>query len=151
MIRKGTYVLAIALGTGTDIEVGALGKHHFDSGTYCYVGSAMGGLDQRISRHISKEKRMRWHIDRLTVAADSVSAYESYPDFVPECELARMAVSCGMIPAIPGFGCSDCSCATHLFLAPEGSLERLAAVSGMHPFEPQALAGARASCDSETL
>ncbi len=136
MIRKGTYVLVITLGTDTDIEVGALGKHHFHSGKYCYVGSAMGGLDQRVSRHISKEKKMRWHIDRLTIVADSVYAYESYPDFIPECELARMAVACGMTPAMRGFGCSDCSCGTHLFEAPEGSVERLATVSGMHPFEP---------------
>ena len=134
MKRKGTYVLVIALGSDTDLEVGALGTLHFDAGTYCYVGSAMGGLDQRVSRHISRDKKVRWHIDRLTMAADSVEAYESYPDYVPECTLARMAAECGMEPSHRGFGCSDCRCETHLFRAVPGSLERLVGAAGLKTF-----------------
>lgn len=132
MIRKGTYVLDITLGADIETEVGALGKQLLPAGRYCYVGSAMGGLDQRLSRHVAREKRMRWHIDRITVLADSVEAYESYPDFVPECELAGMAEACGMVPAIRGFGCSDCGCRTHLFRVPEGSMERLVEEAGLH-------------------
>ena len=96
MIRRGTYILIMALGSDREIPVGALGPILFPAGTYCYVGSAMGGLDQRVSRHLSRDKRVRWHIDRLTLAADEVTAYESYPDFVPECILASMAEGCGM-------------------------------------------------------
>lgn len=130
-VRKGTYVLAMTLGADTDIEVGALGTLHFPKGLYCYVGSALGGLDQRISRHVSREKRPRWHIDRLTMAADSVEAYESYPDWIPECRLASLAEGCGMSPFVEGFGCSDCSCPTHLFLTDGDSLNRLVGVSGL--------------------
>lgn len=134
MIRKGTYILEITLGSDLVTEVGALGTLTFLSGTYCYVGSAMGGLDQRVSRHMSKDKRVRWHIDRLTIAADSVRAYESYPDPVPECTLASMAMSCGMEPAADGFGCSDCRCRTHLFRTTPEGIARLVAEAGLVSF-----------------
>ena len=117
MNRPGTYILEISLSAPADLEVGALGMIHFDPGTYVYVGSAMGGLDQRISRHCSRDKTLRWHIDYLTVAADQVIGHESFPDPIPECTLARMAEDIGMEPAVPGFGCSDCGCRTHLFKA----------------------------------
>ena len=74
MKRPGTYILIITLGSDIVLDVGALGPLHFPKGLYCYVGSAMGGLDQRVSRHLSKDKKVRWHIDRLTMAADSVEA-----------------------------------------------------------------------------
>lgn len=133
-VRRGTYVLLITLGADLEVQVGALGTLLFKSGTYCYTGSAMGGLDQRVSRHISKDKKVRWHIDRLTMVADQVTAYESYPEAVPECQLAHMAMVCGMVPAVDGFGCSDCGCRTHLFRADEDSVSALVSMAGMNPF-----------------
>ena len=46
MIRKGTYVLIIALDSDREIAVGALGTLFFRKGRYCYVGSAMGGYKE---------------------------------------------------------------------------------------------------------
>ena len=134
MKRMGTYVLIITLGSDLTTEVGALGTLSFPAGVYLYTGSALGGLDQRVSRHIRHEKTVKWHIDRLTVAADSVVAYESYPDYVPECELASMAGDCGMVPSVDGFGCSDCSCRTHLFRVTDGSLDLLISRARLEPF-----------------
>ena len=134
MKRMGTYVLVITLGSDLTTEVGALGTLSFPAGVYLYTGSALGGLDQRVSRHIRHEKTVKWHIDRLTVAADSVIAYESYPDYVPECELASMAGACGMVPSVDGFGCSDCSCRTHLFRVTDGSLDLLISRARLEPF-----------------
>lgn len=125
MKRPGTYILLMTLGSDRDIVVGALGTLHFPAGTYCYVGSAMGGLDQRVSRHLSREKSVRWHIDRLTIVADSSEAYVSYPDWIPECTLARMAEGFGMEPFAEGFGCSDCRCRTHLFRTDAEAIARL--------------------------
>lgn len=133
-VRRGTYVLLITLGSDLEVEVGSLGTIFLNAGTYCYTGSAMGGIDQRVSRHLSKVKTIRWHIDRITSIADSVEAYESYPDPVPECILAGMAQESGMIPAVCGFGCSDCSCRTHLFRVTYGSIKRLISMAGMKPF-----------------
>lgn len=134
MKRMGTYVLVITLGSDLTTEVGALGTLSFPAGVYLYTGSALGGLDQRVSRHIRHEKTVKWHIDRLTVAADSVIAYESYPDYVPECELASMAGDCGMVPSVDGFGCSDCFCHTHLFRVTDGSLDLLISRARLEPF-----------------
>ena len=134
MKRPGTYILLIVLGSDTELEVGALGTILFPEGTYCYVGSAMGGLDQRVSRHISREKRVRWHIDRLTLVADSVDSYISYPDYIPECVLASMAERSGMEPFADGFGCSDCKCRTHLFRADPESIARLVQEAGLISF-----------------
>lgn len=125
MIRKGTYVLFVTLDHDAVVTVGSLGSKSFSAGCYCYVGSAMGGLDQRIRRHLSKEKTIRWHIDNLTLIADKVEAFESYPDFIQECRLAEMVLSVGGVSAVDGFGCSDCKCDTHLFQVTDIQRERV--------------------------
>ena len=105
MIRRGTYILAMTLRSDIRIEVGSLGGILFPAGEYCYAGSAMNGLDQRIRRHLSADKKIHWHIDRLTAAAYSTVAFESCGDSIPECTLARMAEDAGGIPFADGFGC----------------------------------------------
>ncbi len=135
MNRKGTYVLAISLGSDQDIEVGALGILHFEKGLYCYVGSALGGLDSRVSRHKRKDKVLKWHADYITTRADSVDAYISYPDYIEECDLAKMAEDAGMEPSYKGFGCSDCKCYTHLFKTDERLLRNLIKNAKMSSFE----------------
>ena len=74
-VRKGTYVLFVTLGSDRNITVGARGPHLFKAGTYCYVGSAMAGLDQRLTRHLAHEKTLKWHIDYLTTVCDSSEAW----------------------------------------------------------------------------
>lgn len=133
-VRKGTYVLFITLEHSSNIIVGAKGPHLFQTGMYCYVGSAMAGLDQRLRRHLEHEKKLKWHIDYLTASYDSCEAWESYPDFVPECRLAEMAEACGGIPEMDGFGCSDCGCRTHLFRVSPEVRDRLIAEAGLSRF-----------------
>ena len=115
MRRPGTYVLFLRFPEGLDTEVGALGRISLDAGDYCYVGSAMGGLDQRVSRHLSHEKRIRWHIDYLTLRCQDMHAMEHEGTSITECDLARRMEAIGNTPAVKGFGCSDCDCQTHLF------------------------------------
>lgn len=69
-VRRGTYLLAVRLDSPRTVGVGALGDIRFDAGVYIYVGSAMGGLDQRVGRHLSGRKTLRWHIDYLTSVCD---------------------------------------------------------------------------------
>lgn len=133
-VRKGTYVLFLRFGHPYEGDVGMLGHVSLPAGCYCYVGSAMSGLDQRLDRHLRKEKTIRWHIDRLTIACDSSEAYISWPEYVPECRLAAMAEECGCIPVVPGFGCSDCHCATHLFFAGDVQRRRLVEMAELEPF-----------------
>ncbi len=115
MIRKGTYVLFLRFRNDVETEVGSLGRICLEAGDYCYAGSAMGGLDQRVSRHLSHEKKVRWHIDYLTTICDDMCAYEHEGTSLTECDLAEILRSAGGIPAVNGFGCSDCDCQTHLF------------------------------------
>ena len=129
-VRKGTYVLFVTLGSDRNITVGARGPHLFKAGTYCYVGSAMAGLDQRLTRHLAHEKTLKWHIDYLTTVCDSSEAWISYPEPIPECELADRVGVLGGIPEMEHFGCSDCRCLTHLFRVDAGTKADL--VSELH-------------------
>ncbi len=115
MRRRGVYVLFLRFDDVVETEAGALGHISLPAGDYCYVGSAMGGLDQRVSRHLSSEKTIRWHIDYLTTVCNDMHAFELEGDNVTECDLADLMLKNGNLPAVNGFGCSDCDCQTHLF------------------------------------
>ena len=49
------------------LRIGKLGTFEFPAGRYVYTGSARKNIEARISRHLSKKKRRRWHIDYLLV------------------------------------------------------------------------------------
>lgn len=89
-------------------------------GFYVYVGSAFGpgGVQARVGRHFRKAKRHRWHIDYLRAAVEPVGAWCSFVPNRLEHDWAtafnRVEDAC----CIPGFGCSDCSCGSHLFAMP---------------------------------
>jgi len=123
MIRKGTYILIFDM-PGTRVKIGALGIVDIQEGSYCYVGSAMNGLDQRIARHMSKKKKVRWHIDHLTMGCGNIEAYEAL-GHIAECDLCAIVQKNGGKGTIKGFGCSDCGCFTHLFLLTKETKEKL--------------------------
>jgi Uri superfamily endonuclease len=108
-------VLIIQVDKNIDVNVGALGKLTFEKGLYAYVGSAQANLEQRIKRHLAKEKRLFWHIDYLLndSAARIVKVLYKQADKAEECDLAKVIGERG--EAVDGFGCSDCSCKSHLF------------------------------------
>lgn len=101
-----------------DIRVGKLGRLHFKRGHYAYVGSAHGsGGEKRVIRHFEvahgKNATRKWHIDYLLPHAEVICAVFSPTDYELECVVAKLLGE--FSSAIPGFGCSDCSCETHLF------------------------------------
>ncbi len=118
-MEKGAYCLCIRIKSQIQVRVGALGRLHFPEGHYIYVGSAMNGLESRLRRHLNTSRgsyrAIHWHIDYLLreeeVRIESVYVKES--DVKTECDVAD-AVSKGGVP-VKGFGCSDCSCFSHLF------------------------------------
>ncbi len=113
---KGTYVLILRLLKNKTIHVGALGEINFRRGYYAYVGSAMGGIEARIERHLRKEKKMRWHIDYLRKEADIVEIWYM-EGMKEECRIAGIFNK--RFPSIPNFGSTDCRCKSHLFYAAE--------------------------------
>jgi len=112
-MSKGSYLLIVKLNTEKSLKVGALGIVSFKPGYYIYVGSAMSGLIHRIKRHFRKEKKLKWHIDYLTIAANEIFAIAVLSENRLECKLAYELSK--TFEGIKSFGCSDCNCKTHLF------------------------------------
>lgn len=115
---KGIYILLSRLDKAADLTIGKLGKFHFRKGYYCYVGSALGsGGEKRIIRHFNvasgKNTTRKWHIDHFLPHSEILCAVFSPTDEELECVVARILGK--YTDAIKGFGCSDCSCISHLF------------------------------------
>jgi Uri superfamily endonuclease len=111
----GIYVLLINMERDVDLTVGAKGRIQFKKGLYAYVGSGQINLEQRIKRHLKKEKRKFWHIDYLlsSCAAKIVKVFFREAEKTEECTVA-ITIGKKNTPII-GFGCSDCKCRSHLF------------------------------------
>jgi Uri superfamily endonuclease len=113
----GTYVLILQSFSTESIQVGRWGQLDLQEGNYIYVGSAFGpgGVRARLSRHLREDKRKHWHIDYLHEHVTPVEAWVSYEAKHLEHEWAQVLNKLVEVKAIQGFGCSDCSCSSHLF------------------------------------
>jgi len=114
---RGIYCLLLE-NSPAEVAVGSLGILRYRRGWHLYVGSALGpGGLVRVERHRrlhrDRDRPPRWHIDHLLLspafrlrAAVSAGTGEDM-----ECRLAEALGP----PFVPGFGCSDCTCPSHLF------------------------------------
>ena len=95
-------------------------------GWYAYIGSALGGLAGRLARHLRTSQRRHWHVDALLAAGQVADLQVRLTaDPAAECRLAAEVAGWAGAEPVPGFGCSDCRCAAHLFRfaqRPGGSL-----------------------------
>ncbi len=120
MTVKGIYVLILRLHDNSDIIVGKLGELKFKTGFYAYTGSALGtGGFKRVTRHFNvasgKNHVRKWHIDHLLSHSELICAILVPTDKPLECTVAKgLAIS---LKDIPGFGCTDCVCRSHLFFS----------------------------------
>ncbi len=112
---KGCYILLIELPQEESIAVGSLSLVRFPGSYYAYVGSALGGLEPRLNRHLSTKKKLRWHIDYLLQKAAINAIMICETDDRVECAIARSLSR--RYEAIPDFGSSDCRCPSHLFIS----------------------------------
>lgn len=111
----GTYTLVVECSEPATVAVGALGAVEFPAGWYAYVGSALGpGGFSRVRRHrelaAGERETRHWHLDYLLghPAASLDAVVAAVADI--EC-----AVATGLDgERVPGFGCSDCGCDSHL-------------------------------------
>jgi endonuclease-3 len=115
---KGVYVLILRTNETKHIRVGKLGRLHFRRGYYAYVGSARGSAgSKRVTRHFSvahgRNTTRKWHIDYLLPHSEVICAVFSPTDEDLECVVAKLLGEYS--EALPGFGCSDCLCESHLF------------------------------------
>ncbi|NOX91073.1 MAG: GIY-YIG nuclease family protein [Gammaproteobacteria bacterium] len=107
-----TYQLHIILRQAQQVRVGRLSSFLFPAGYYLYTGSARRNLAARVRRHLSRQKKLRWHIDYLLMAsATQVTAVGLFSE--TECRCNQRIN--GKI-LLAGFGASDCRarCGSHL-------------------------------------
>jgi len=109
----GSYIIILELKKDDKIQIGRLGCVFFNKGFYVYVGSALNGIEQRIKRHLRKNKKMHWHIDFLLKSGEIKEIFYIEDEMRKECIIADK-LSKGLEPIL-GFGCSDCKCKSHLF------------------------------------
>jgi endonuclease-3 len=117
---KGIYAMVLRLETDLDMVIGKLGTINFKSGYYYYIGSALGtGGFKRVTRHFNvasgKNSTRKWHIDYLLPHSYVICSLLFPTDEALECRAAQELKEYSDI--IPGFGCSDCGCKTHLFFS----------------------------------
>ena len=117
---KGSYILVLDLAEDVHLTVGRLGTFTFPAGLYLYCGSALNGLEARIHRHLSRDKKLHWHIDYLTKVATIVEVWWVVSEERLECRWAKAITKQGGEVVAGGFGSSDCRCATHLLRVADG-------------------------------
>ena len=86
---SGIYVVIAELPRAMDIQIGRRRKDHFESGFYAYVGSALNGLERRLSRHLGNRKKLHWHIDYLLNVATVREVVCAQTSQKLECLIAR--------------------------------------------------------------
>jgi Uri superfamily endonuclease len=107
---KGSYLLVLSIKKRVGLKPGSLSRVELPPGCYVYVGSAKGpgGFEKRVSRHLRRIKKARWHIDYLTringVRVESV--FYTPPEY-DEPMLTRFLSSLGLHKIVKGFGTTD--------------------------------------------
>jgi Uri superfamily endonuclease len=126
----GVYALVLRLAREHRLQVGALGEVLFPAGLYCYVGSARRGLRARLRRHLrTGGKRRHWHVDYLRDAAEPRGVLLWTGADADECRLSDRIASLARW-SVPGFGCSDCRCDSHLHRVERDALASLRVAMG---------------------
>ncbi|MFQ6059799.1 MAG: DUF123 domain-containing protein [Thermoplasmata archaeon] len=110
---KGSYCIAAFLTKDSEMEIGKLGIRRFPRGLYVYTGSALSSIENRLRRHLRKDKRKRWHIDYFLDAADIIGFVAFLSPKKEECSINSMFLERGEVIA-NGLGSSDCRCPSHL-------------------------------------
>jgi len=105
LINNVSYVLLLNVREHCKIKVGSLGLVDILDGYYAYVGSAKRGLFNRLTRHFSKSKKLRWHIDYLT--SNEYVNPELALIFINISERDIAKVFSSMFNFVKGFGASD--------------------------------------------
>ena len=107
-----SYQLHMVLEKEEAITIGKLGTFRFPAGRYVYTGSARRNMGARLARHMSKSKRIRWHIDYL-LSNPHCRVFIVLLFSESECEVNRRSEG---VVIVLGFGSSDCrsGCGGHL-------------------------------------
>lgn len=131
--NRGDYFLILRLDESKEVEIGRLGNIYFQKGYYVYVGSARKNLRQRLERHKRIRKNFHWHIDYLRNVSEFAAAVPVCTSDDLEHTMAQALASIAEWE-IPGFGCTDCRCRSHLFGMKSNPLENRAFIEMVEDF-----------------
>jgi Uri superfamily endonuclease len=117
--NSGIYILEIQVPKNFSLGIPKFKGKKINSGFYYYVGSAQKNLEQRINRHLRKDKKLHWHIDHLTKPErNQIKSILVFQDHVKdfECRLVSdLEIIYNFLHPIRSFGNSDCKiCKSHL-------------------------------------
>jgi len=107
-----TYQLTIHLKNKVTLTIGKFGTFEFPAGDYIYTGSAKKNIEARITRHLSHQKSLKWHIDYLLDSQQAtVIKVEQFSQ--PECIVNQNTKGTILINRL---GATDCknNCGSHL-------------------------------------
>jgi Uri superfamily endonuclease len=128
---RGVYTLIIRLARPCKASILKHAPVVVDRGLYLYTGSASGrgstSLEGRIRRHLKREKKEFWHVDRILAckSAHVVSVVYAVTTSKSECRVnAALLKDTNIRAPFKGLGSSDCRCESH-FLEARGSLPSL--------------------------
>ncbi len=119
MVTRGSYCLCIRVDRNSEIKIGSIGPIKFSMGRYVYVGSALNSLIPRLVRHMRTSRGegrvAHWHIDYL-LREPGIEIEAIYAtDWAVRMECEIVAHIAGRGEPTPRFGCSDCTCVSHLY------------------------------------
>lgn len=105
-----------------EVEIGKIGCVAFKKGFYAYLGSALSGLERRVERHVrnvGNNKKLHWHIDYFLAspAVEIKGVVLAEAEERKECVIAANMHLRKGLDFIENFGCTDCSCKSHLFFS----------------------------------
>lgn len=115
---KGCYALIIYLDKKCNIKIGNK-CFCLEKGIYAYIGSALGGINGRLNRHlktfIHMTENKHWHIDYLLPKSKLLYMIYCYTNERLECKIVKKLKDFGF-SVIKNFGNSDCKfkCNGHL-------------------------------------
>ncbi len=131
--EPGTYLLVLRADSSRRIAIGRWGMLDVRPGYYLYAGSAFGpgGVSARVARHCRETQVRHWHVDYLRKVTAPVEVWYGCGSRDLEHRWAEIVGdTCGVL-SVPGFGCSDCGCESHLFTsAGKPDVGRFCAVAG---------------------
>ena len=116
-MSKGSYTFILRCDRSDAITIGKLGQLRLRRGYYYYTGSAFGpgGVAARLRHHYRLSANPRWHLDYLRACCEPAGHWFTFDAARREHDWAAALLALpGVSAPMPGFGASDCGCATHL-------------------------------------
>ena len=120
-----SYLLLVTCWAPTILNIKSLNNPEVRKGIYIYLGSAnIRNPITRVIRHFRKNKKLRWHIDYLTIGCaaqasliiEGLTEAEAYETLINLSRMERKVEDLIIKPSLKGFGSSDTPRhITHLF------------------------------------